>query len=173
MGFSMWGARRRLTRVGTGFRRRNGRDADAPRSPAEVLPISATLKVNSEQIQKQLHAELEKRLKTCGEIVTADCTRILGISGHGKGSKGKRNNSASAPGQPPHADTANLKRSIRWEFSSSPGEMIVRIGSPVKYGLFLELGTRRMAARPWLRPSFLRMMPRIRAILNKKIDFRG
>ena len=48
-------------------------------------------------------------------------------------------------------DTGNLKNSIHfWK----PQEGVRRIGDGVEYGIYQELGTSRMGARPWLVPSF-------------------
>ncbi len=45
-----------------------------------------------------------------------------------------------------------------------------KIGPTVDYGIFVELGTRRMAARPFLRPAFDREVPRLRARLKALFD---
>lgn len=57
---------------------------------------------------------------------------------------------ASAPGESPAVDTGALKNSIAVEMDT-PVRAIVSVGA--EYGLYLELGTRRMAARPFLRPA--------------------
>ena len=56
----------------------------------------------------------------------------------------------SAPGEPPHVDTGALKSSIRWW---KPQQLTRHIGDGVEYGIYLEFGTSRMAARPWLTPA--------------------
>jgi len=52
-------------------------------------------------------------------------------------------------------DTHNLQESI--EFSSGIEGDVVRmiVGTDVEYGLYVEEGTSRMAAQPWLRPAVL------------------
>lgn len=57
---------------------------------------------------------------------------------------------ASAPGESPAVDTGALKASIAVEMDT-PVRAIVNVGA--EYGLYLELGTRWMAARPFLRPA--------------------
>jgi HK97 gp10 family phage protein len=57
---------------------------------------------------------------------------------------------ASAPGQPPAIDTGNLINSIRVE-DVTPTEATLGVGA--EYGEYLEFGTSRMAARPFLRPA--------------------
>ena len=60
----------------------------------------------------------------------------------------------SSPGEPPRIDTKNLHESIMTETEVERTSIETRIGTNVRYGLFLELGTRHMAPRPWLRPAF-------------------
>ena len=61
---------------------------------------------------------------------------------------------ASRPGEPPRIDTKNLHESIKTETEKDRNSVETRIGTNVDYGLYLELGTSKMAARPWLRPAF-------------------
>ena len=57
---------------------------------------------------------------------------------------------ASAPGQYPASDTGRLAGSIKAIISGTTAI----VGTNVAYGPMLEFGTSRMAARPWLLPSF-------------------
>jgi len=68
----------------------------------------------------------------------------------------------SRPGDPPFKQTGHLRRSIAWEINGIVG----RVGTNLDYGRFLELGTRRMAARPWLRRSLLEKQAEIQKILG-------
>lgn len=46
--------------------------------------------------------------------------------------------------------TGTLRRSITSQF---PSELEGRVGPSVHYGVYVEFGTRRMAARPYMRPA--------------------
>ncbi len=60
--------------------------------------------------------------------------------------------SPSNPGDPPGVDTGALKNSIIAEPDDSrPNTWIVHDG--VTYGYWLEYGTPKMAARPWMLPA--------------------
>jgi len=59
----------------------------------------------------------------------------------------------SAPGQPPAVRTGRLRGSITWRIGRDAVSPYVDVGTAVAYGLFLEEGTRRMRARPYLRPA--------------------
>ena len=58
-------------------------------------------------------------------------------------------------GQAPAVRTGRLRSSVTktTPYRSGARMVSIRIGSPVEYGKFLESGTTRMAARPWLRPT--------------------
>ncbi len=72
---------------------------------------------------------------------------------------------ASAPGQPPASDTGTLASSVKWERDA--GGYVV--GTGIEYGLFLEVGTSRMAPRPWLTPSVEAELPSFRDNIIKAI----
>lgn len=55
----------------------------------------------------------------------------------------------SAPGEPPAVQTGHLSQSIAYSITSPT---TAKNGTNDSNGLFLEFGTERMAARPWLRP---------------------
>lgn len=59
---------------------------------------------------------------------------------------------ASAPGEPPASDHGFLLGSIR-HIMKVGNTVYASIGSDLKYSLFLELGTRYMAPRPFMRPA--------------------
>lgn len=70
----------------------------------------------------------------------------------------------SQPGQPPFKQTGTLRASVQQEIDASTQSG--RVGTNLRYGLFLETGTRRgLAPRPWLRPAFEYVKTQIDAIL--------
>lgn len=63
-------------------------------------------------------------------------------------------NTGSQPGHGPAARSGRLRGSIRWHIPGADAlGSFVDIGSNVVYAPFVELGTSRMAARPYLRPA--------------------
>ncbi|KKN45136.1 hypothetical protein LCGC14_0685890 [marine sediment metagenome] len=72
---------------------------------------------------------------------------------------------ASGPGEPPHRRTGTLSRSITHEVTAATA----RVGTNIKYGKFLETGTSKMAARPYLRPGVYKNQREIKKILGRKI----
>jgi HK97 gp10 family phage protein len=59
---------------------------------------------------------------------------------------------ASAPGEYPKSDTGQLVASLF--FKVAPDNLRAWFGTKLNYGKYLEYGTSRMKARPWLRPTF-------------------
>lgn len=50
-------------------------------------------------------------------------------------------------------DTGRLRSSITYEIGQEGTVIVGRVGTNVHYAPYLELGTRRMRARPFLRPA--------------------
>ena len=61
---------------------------------------------------------------------------------------------ASSPGHPPNVDTGALRASMRAE---KTGSLEYQVMDGVEYGVYLELGTERMAARPFVAPVIEQM----------------
>lgn len=51
-------------------------------------------------------------------------------------------------------DTGTLRRSIAHEIEVSPTEIVGRVGTNTKYAPYVEYGTYKMPAQPYLRPAF-------------------
>lgn len=66
-------------------------------------------------------------------------------------------------------DTGNLRASIGMETTGDgrTGSMRVAVGPTASYGSYVETGTSRMAAQPYLRPATDRHMPGWMAALEK------
>jgi HK97 gp10 family phage protein len=66
----------------------------------------------------------------------------------------KKLHQASAPGQPPAADTGELHTGITHAEAPAPqGVIRVEVGANAPYATALELGTSKMAPRPFMAPS--------------------
>ena len=85
-----------------------------------------------------------------------------------KGSPCHQHNAArekhSAPGGVPYLNCGLLRRSIAWEVDE--GRLVGRVGTNVLYGRFLERGTNKMKARPFLLPALHRNASRVASILK-------
>jgi phage gpG-like protein len=59
----------------------------------------------------------------------------------------------SQPGEPPHLRSGRLRASISWRLGEDAEGLYADIGSNVEYAYWVEMGSDRMAARPYLRPA--------------------
>jgi HK97 gp10 family phage protein len=70
-----------------------------------------------------------------------------------RGRKGAKHQ-ASAPGQPPAADTGELHTSITSPETSKPGTIRFEPGADTPYAEGLEFGTSKIEPRPFMGPSY-------------------
>lgn len=114
---------------------------------------------HGDEFLKIVESEMQKRLATAAEVVRAEAVRSIRTPYP----------PASTPGNPPHSRSgaSGLLGSVFYDVDSAKHEAIV--GTPLKYGLYLELGTKKMAARPWLRPALERCRAKIKAIFAKPL----
>lgn len=76
---------------------------------------------------------------------------------------------ASLPGQPPAPDSGTLRRSFKYRTKRLPLGAEVNVGTDYEVARYLEYGTRRMLARPFFRPTMLRIRPKISVIWKNGI----
>jgi len=79
-----------------------------------------------------------------------------------------RTYTASAPGQPPAQRLGELRQSVSTEVEGTGSKVVGRVGTNKKYGPMLEFGTRNMAPRPWLRPTFEKKQKDVEAIFIRQ-----
>lgn len=107
--------------------------------------------------------EVRKKLKRVDDNVRKVMEKVLigivvdiqsvAIKSIQKLSPGKRvgGHVTSKPGAPPNTDTGRLVQSIG--FNINKATLTAVVGTGIKYGTFLEFGTSKMKARPWLGPA--------------------
>lgn len=95
--------------------------------------------------------EVEKAIARSTIRVEREASRL--VNQHAGPTKMNPDRPASQPGEPPHKRTGTLARSLDSETYRKGGQFFGRMGTNLLYGRFLELGTQRMAPRPYLRPA--------------------
>ena len=111
---------------------------------------------NFGKFKGDVRREMKRRLSRAAIEVSRHAKEIVSVAGP----------RPSRPGQPPHKQTGRLRASIAWEMV---GDDKARVGTNVKYGRYLELGTRRMAVRPWLVRSFTDMAAKVGMHLTSRM----
>lgn len=77
----------------------------------------------------------------------------------------KRSVIVSKPGSPPNTDTGRLVQSIKFDFEDDGLTGIV--GTNLKYGKALEMGTKKMEPRPWLSTAVRQTKKEVSKIFTK------
>ena len=108
--------------------------------------------------------EMGKALAISGLELQGQC-RALISRGARSGKQRKKGGRSSAPGEPPKTDTGRLVSNIFSILASD--RQSVEVGTDINYGRFLEFGTSKMAARPWLHPTYQKIKPRIEERLRR------
>jgi hypothetical protein len=106
------------------------------------------------QVKARLHRELVKRLHAAS----------FTVENHARGLISDGFPPASSAGEPPHVRTGALRNSVTHEVIEITE--IARIGTNLPYGRHLELGTTKMAARPWLRRALAETRAAVAAIFT-------
>lgn len=95
--------------------------------------------------------ESEYRLLIKGPVVRDLIRRAIRVEAQAKLNASQA--PPSQPGQGPAVRTGLLRSSITWRPGIDAESPYVDVGSAVEYAAFVELGTSRMGARPYLRPA--------------------
>ena len=117
------------------------------------------MKWHGEEAMRRIRTEAGNRVDMAArfvrdrakELVSRDQPVRIYAKGAGRSRKGL---DPSKPGEPPKKVTGHLRMNIKKE--PTPINMVTRVGTNVPYGKHLELGTRKMAARPWLWAAIVR-----------------
>ena len=121
---------------------------------------------HGEAFRRRLEQEMTRRVTAACILVLNRARELLNVEGAAKQGKGQRlkyGADRSKPGEPPRKQTGNLLGRVQFEVSDMRG----RVGTNVKYGLWLEVGTKVMAARPWLRRALNEVRGEIAAIFAR------
>ncbi len=108
------------------------------------------IKWDDRDFLKQVQTARVRTLKKAAVFLVGEVKKSFGNTGIAGATKADRAANRSMPGDPPNVDTGTLRRSITHELLN---ESTARVGSNIKYAPALELGTKNMAPRPYLRPA--------------------
>lgn len=105
---------------------------------------------------------VSKVLFEAGQVIKAEAQHSITA-----GSISGRNHVPSAPGKPPNEDTGFLRSNIN---VTQPGPLRVRVSSDAPYSQFLEFGTSRMAARPFMGPAARNSADHVTMLVREAVD---
>lgn len=103
-----------------------------------------------------------KALFAGGELIKGHAQRSIT-----EGSISGANHVPSKPGEPPNEDTGTLRRGI---VVNQIGPLRVRVSSTAPYSAFLEFGTSRMLARPFMGPAARAKRDEVIDLVRSQVD---
>ena len=125
------------------------------------------------RVKRKVKSGMGKNVRMAAEMLASDIRGKFPASGMaGTLSGGGDVKNASAAGGIPNVQTAHLKRNIGVDMK---GKTTARVGTgigsraSVGYALWLEYGTRHMAARPFLRPGLKRNKRHIMRVMGRDV----
>lgn len=133
---------------------------------------------HGDEAVRAIRAEVLARIHRCCLLVWNHAKKSINTDGTGvRAAAGPRRNgrrrrkgslvygaNPSRPGDPPHKQHGRLLNSLAWEVDKE--SLTGRVGTNLLSGLLLEIGTRLVAARPWLGRALRECRDQVRAILS-------
>lgn len=147
----------------------------------DPFPHGVQLKWRGGEVSREIEAGIRKNITAASiylaSVIKADISQPGTLRYHALTKKGKPSKKAktvynfthSAPGNPPYKQTGRLRASITHEVNGLVG----RVGTNVRYSRFLELGTRKMAPRPFLLTNMRKHNATLIRILTGRIRQTG
>lgn len=115
----------------------------------------------TQKLRGILAIRLEKAARLLRSHIRTRSSRSQPIRGTGTRARGL---DPSKPGEYPKKVIGMFRRSIAFEMDRK--NLIARVGSNLKYARFLELGTRKMRPRPWLRLGIAETLGQMKEIMK-------
>lgn len=129
----------------------------------------------SRLIGAKAHANRLKKLT--GETMIREVGKALFVAGEAiqveaqisitAGAVSGKNHKPSAPGQPPNNDTGDLAGKIE---TKQVAPLVVEVSSNSAHALPLEVGTSKMAARPYMAPARDAKRNEVTQLVRKAVD---
>ena len=129
-----------------------------------------------DKLLKKFEKNLERGIRVASSFLRKQVVRAINVPFRSRGGETIRHNptrrgTPSKPGEPPRVDTGQLRRSIFMIVrKTGKGRVVGFVGTTLKYGKYLEYGTRRMAARPYLRTTLAKHRKRINRLITDHLS---
>jgi len=114
-----------------------------------------------EHVAQQIESQSYEKLYALGDDIVAAIKEFISQLGTGKIYKSGKTawHQASAPGFPPAVWSGELKISVSHAIGKEKNIVYLYIGTTKDYGVYLEFGTKNMAARPWFQVILVKLKP--------------
>ena len=135
------------------------------------MGLDFKLKFHTNEVVRAIESTATKRMLEAVNAVRGQTLDTLSGSRSGRTYRvpgSRRTYTASAPGEPPASRLGELRQSVKTALKTEGRKIIGMVGTDKEYGKVLEFGSKFMAARPWLRISFEKALPKVKSILSRK-----
>jgi phage gpG-like protein len=99
-------------------------------------------------------------LVRAGVVLQGSMQKTVGVLGHPRSRR-------SLPGEPPRVETNRLRKSISTVPSRS--EKVVRVGTNVPHGRYMEFGTKDILPRPWVKRAYIAARQQMQNVFQNAI----
>jgi HK97 gp10 family phage protein len=106
--------------------------------------------------------EVGSALFAGGELIRAEAAHLIT-----EGAVSGKNHVPSLPGEPPNEDTGVLRTNIE---TTQPAPLRVEVSSNARYAVPLEVGTAKMAARPYMGPASRNKRKEVVALVEQAVS---
>ncbi len=114
------------------------------------MGVNVTITSYRVEVEKKIDSDIDKKMALVGRLVENEA----------------KVNVSKSPPEHPQVQTGQLRSSITHEVEKTRDETTALIGTPVKHGLYLELGTVKMQPYPWLLPAVESNREQIKEIIG-------
>lgn len=123
-----------------------------------------TIKHHGPEFRRRLFTKQKKSLQLAGAVLSRNMQRKVSVPVKIVGGKVVER---SKPGEPPRLETGFGRASIMHESDVNRGRPLERVGllGNARYMFYLELGTQKVAPRPWLHKTVIESMPAIQEMI--------
>jgi HK97 gp10 family phage protein len=119
---------------------------------------------------KALNSRSAKKRISSALYVAGDMMRVEAAISISAGAVSGKNHKPSQPGEAPNYDTGLLANSIE---TREVAEFEVEVAAKAPYAAALELGTSKMAERPFMRPAADRVRPKAQRLIAAALKREG
>lgn len=121
------------------------------------------------QVTMRLQTIGPKAVALVGQALLAGGEEIRAEAAHliTEGAVSGKNHVPSLPGEPPNEDTGVLRTNIE---TTQPAPLRVEVSSNAPYAVALEVGTSKMAARPYMAPATERKRKEVVALVGQAVS---
>ena len=119
------------------------------------MDIKVKTEIDKKNVIKAVKQASIPRIKRAAFLVEREAKLSMKRGGRGTGARGGKTYLPAPPGMPPHVQTGNLRASIQ-SGPTQRGTYVVGPTLQAWYGRLLEIGSRVMKKRPFMRPALQR-----------------